>query len=221
MKVYDADDNALITGFTSTKQQILMILKQKGEIDLPTLAKELDITKMGVLNHINSLEEMEVVERFSKNIGVGRPRTAFRLASNAHDIFPKAYSSVTCSVLEFIEENMGRRAVYQALKKRQNDVKQQYSDQLQNREFAEKISEFARLRDQDGYMVELNMVPNSDGFELLEFNCPILNIADKYQEACTVEGELFADLFDAEVNTTHRTIDGDHVCRFFIKPKSK
>lgn len=215
----DADDNGLITGFSSTKRQILIILKREGEIDLPTLSDELGITKMGVLNHINQLEEMEIIERFKKNIGVGRPRTAFRLAPNSKDIFPKAYSSITCSVLNFVEENMGRTAVYDALKRRQDEVFQEYNEKLEHLEFEEKIEELAKIRDQDGYMVELNMVPNSSGYELMEYNCPILSIADEYYEACVVEEELFEDLLNANVETTHRTVNGDHVCRFFVKPE--
>ena len=61
MKVPDANENALITSFSSTKRQILIILKQKGEIDLSSLSKELGITKMAVLNHIKDLEALEII----------------------------------------------------------------------------------------------------------------------------------------------------------------
>jgi len=216
MKVLDADENALITSFSSTKRRILIILKREGEIDLPTLSKELGLTKMGVLNHITQLEEMDIINRFKKNIGVGRPRTAFRLSPSSKDIFPKAYSSLTCSVLEYIENNLGRAAVYDALKQRQEEVRQDYEEKLTDLEFEDKITEFSKIRDKDGYMVELKMLPNSDGYEVLEYNCPLLNVADKYQEACMVEQELFADLLNAKVETTHRTVNGDHVCRFLI-----
>ncbi len=197
----------------------MVILKREGQIDLPTLSKELDLTKMGVLNHINQLEEIDIIERFKINIGVGRPRTAFRLAPNSKDIFPKAYSSITCSVLQFVEGKMGRHAVYEALKSRQDEIKDKYQELLHGLDFSQKMHELAKIRDQEGYMVELNMIPNSNGYELLEYNCPILNVADQYGEACMVEEELFGDILKADVETTHRTVDGDHVCRFFIKPK--
>ncbi|MHA2504041.1 MAG: helix-turn-helix transcriptional regulator [Candidatus Kariarchaeaceae archaeon] len=219
MKIQDMNENALITSFSSTKRQILVILKREGQMDLPTLSKELNLTKMGVLNHINQLEEMEIIERFKINIGVGRPRTAFRLAPNSKDIFPKAYSSITTSVLQFIETELGRRAVYRALKSRQDEIKEEYLKQLDELPFAERVSTLAKIRDHEGYMVELNMVPNSESYEMMEFNCPILSVADTYGEACQVEEELFREILGADVTTTHRTVSGDNVCRFLIRPK--
>jgi predicted ArsR family transcriptional regulator len=218
MKIPEINENALITSFSSTKRQILVILKRVGEIDLATLADELGITKMGVLNHINELEELDIIERFKLRQGVGRPRLAIRLAPNSTDIFPKAYSSVTCSVLEFVEDQLGRRAVYDALKKRQRDIQDDYEERLKGLDFADTIKKLSNFRDEEGYMVELNMVPGSSSYELLEYNCPILNVADQYSEACSVEREMFEELLNAKVETTHRTVAGDHVCRFLIRP---
>ena len=222
MKIQSVDEPALITSFSSTKRQILIILKRSGEIDLTSLAKELGITKMGVLNHIRDLEDLDIIERFEKRAGVGRPRLAIRLSKNATDIFPKAYSSITTSMLKFIEENMGRNSVYDALKKRQKEVFEDYKAEIdQNDSFPEKVQNLANIRDKEGYMVELKMLPGKENFELLEYNCPILAVADCYSESCTVEQELFEDLLGAEVKTTHRTVAGDNVCRFVIKPKKK
>lgn len=216
MKVPDVNENALITSFSSTKRQILIILKREGEIDLTNLSKELGISKMGVLNHINDLEEMDIIERFKKRIGVGRPRLAVKLAPNSKDIFPRAYSSITCSVLEFVEENLGRGGVYDALKRRQGEVKDEYLSLLKDMTFDEKVQELANIRDKEGYMVELKMAPGGQTYELLEYNCPILSVSNQYSEACTVEKELFEDILDAKVETTHRTVAGDNVCRFLI-----
>ena len=221
MKVQSTDDKALVTSFGSTKRQILITLKRQGEIDLTSLAKELQITKMGVLNHIKELEGLEIIERFHKREGVGRPRLSIRLSKNASDIFPKAYSSITNSMLDFICENMGRNSVYDALKKRQSDLLSNYKDQISDGTLLQKLEILAKIRDQEGYMVELKILPGKKSYELLEFNCPILAVADKYNEACIVEQELFEDLLGAKVETTHRTVAGDHVCRFIIKPRKK
>ena len=221
MKIQNVDERALITSFGSTKRQILILLKREGEMDLGSLAEELKITKMGVLNHIKELETLEIIERYNKREGVGRPRLAIRLSKNATDIFPKAYSSITTSMLDFINDNMGRNSVYDALKKRQKDVFDEYKNQVGDGTFKEKIHNLAKIRDQEGYMVELKTLPGDNRFELLEFNCPILAVADKYNESCTVEIELFEDLLDENVETTHRTVNGDNVCRFFIKSRKK
>ncbi|MHA2251742.1 MAG: helix-turn-helix transcriptional regulator [Candidatus Kariarchaeaceae archaeon] len=221
MKIPDTDDRALITSFSSTKRQILVILKREGEIDLTSLSKELGITKMGVLNHIKDLEEMEIIERFEKRGGVGRPRLAIRLAPNSSDIFPKAYAAITCSMLDFIEEELGPDAVLSALKRRQKIVLGEYQKEMEGKNFPEKVKMLAKLRDKEGYMVELKLMPGGLSFEFLEYNCPILAVAEQYAESCVVEQELFAELLDASVITSHRTVAGDSVCRFLINKNSK
>ena len=56
-----------------------------------------------------------------------------------------------------------------------------------------------------------------DTVELLEFNCPIIAVAEKYGEACSVERELFRKLLRANVDVTHRVVAGAPVCRFMIR----
>ncbi|MHA2169129.1 MAG: helix-turn-helix transcriptional regulator [Candidatus Kariarchaeaceae archaeon] len=219
MKVPDIDERALLTSFSSTKRQILVILKREGEIDLTNLSKELGITKMGVLNHIKDLEDMEIIERFEKRGGVGRPRLAIRLSPGSTDIFPKAYSTLTSSMLEFIEDKMGRNAVHDALKHRSNKMYETYSSAMEGKNFDQCMNKLADLRNQEGYMVELKMMPGNSSYELLEYNCPILNVAEQFQESCAVERELFEDVLGATVSTSHRVVAGDNVCRFLISKK--
>ena len=57
-------------------------------------------------------------------------------------------------------------------------------------------------------------------YALVENNCPILAVAQKYGEACEVERRLFRDLLRADVGVSHRVVAGDPVCRFLIKRPS-
>lgn len=209
-----------LSGFSSTKRQILLTLKREGEVDLQGLSDRLGISKMAVYRHIRDLEETGVVERLSKPVGVGRPRLAVRLAPGASDIFPKAYSSLTCFALQFIEERLGREAVEIALRRRQMEVLREYESKVKGSSLEERVRVLARLRDEEGYMAEVRKA-HGGNYELLEYNCPILAVADKYWEACTVEAELFRRVLEADVETTHRVVLGDHVCRFLIRPRSR
>jgi predicted ArsR family transcriptional regulator len=58
-------------------------------------------------------------------------------------------------------------------------------------------------------------------YVLLEYNCPIIHIAEKHWEACLAETELFEKLLDADIDTTHRAAKGDLVCRFAIKERKE
>ncbi len=207
-----------LSGFASTKREILLALRRQGEVDLTTLSRQLSLSKMAVYRHVKELEEAELVERASKRVGVGRPRLALRLAPGASSIFPKAYASVTCALLAFIEKRMGRDAVEAALRSRQQGVLAEYERHIRSEDLGGRVRALAKLRDREGYMAEVR--GGSKGrYEMLEYNCPILAVAETYWEACTVENELFRRVLGADVETTHRVVAGDRVCRFLIKPR--
>lgn len=201
-----------------TKQNLIRLLKKKGMLSLAEISKELGLTKMGVLKHLDALETSGLVERVYIKKGVGRPSLHLKLTRRTLNLFPEAYASITCSVLEFIEEQLGPEGVVQALRKRKDDIFPAYDRLLRGKDFEEKVHTLAKIRDQEGYMVELNVL--NDSFELLEFNCPIFEVADQYWDACTTEKELFTELLGTDVHSTHRVVAGNNVCRFIIaKPR--
>jgi predicted ArsR family transcriptional regulator len=204
--------------FSPTKRQILLILKREGEIDLQSLSEKLNISKMGIHKHITDLEEMGLVDRAKKRGGVGRPRLVLKLADSAADIFPRAYAALTVHTLEYIEEKLGRDAVEDALRRRQQQTAEDYQKYMEGKSLPERVKILADLRNKEGYMAEMKRTHGS-GYELYEYNCPILAVADKYFESCTLERKLFASILDADVETTHRVVDNDYVCRFVIKKK--
>lgn len=212
------EDSRIFGSFSSKKKEILRVLKKEGEIELKELSEQVKISKMGVLKHIKDLEAEGLIDRVKKNKGVGRPRLFLKLSSSASDILPRAYASMTCFALEYIEENMGRNGVKLALEKRQKEIAKIYKPKLEGKSLDEKVKVLTQIRDSEGYMAEFRELPGKN-FELLEYNCPVLAVAEKFGESCTVEREMFEDILDAEVETSHRVVAGDHVCRFFIKPK--
>ncbi len=213
-----ADAEGALSGFASTKREILLTLKREGDVDLGTLSKHLGVSKMAVYRHVQELEEAGLIERASKRMGVGRPRLSLRLAPGASSIFPKAYASVTCALLAFIEKKMGREAVEAALRNRTQGVLAEYERHVTSDDLGGRVHELQQLRDREGYMAEVRGGAKGR-YELFEYNCPIVAIAEQYWEACKVENELFRHVLRADVDTTHRVVAGDHVCRFLIKPR--
>jgi len=165
--------------FGSTKREILLILKRDGQSDLQTLAKRLRISKMAVHKHAQELEERGLIERMPVRGTTGRPRLALRLAPGAISLFPRAYVGVTCAALAYIEEKLGRKAVEEALRRRQAETLTTYRDQVKAETLAERVHQLAGLRDREGYMAEDRQAGPAK-FEILEHNCPILAVAENY-----------------------------------------
>jgi predicted ArsR family transcriptional regulator len=50
-------------------------------------------------------------------------------------------------------------------------------------EFEQRVKELAKIRDKEGYMAEAKKLP-SGKYALFEHNCPLIQVARKYYEAC-------------------------------------
>lgn len=221
MKVLeDVDAGGLDAGFSSTKKQILLTLKRQGSVSLGDLAVDLHISKMATLKHLTALEAKGLVERSSRPGGRGRPRAFFALSERSASLFPEAYTHMTLTALRFIEERLGRDAIERLLQQRAQEVLDANRNRVPEGTLKEKVSELVKIRDEGGYMAELGHAGRG-AVEMFEHNCPIMAVAEAYPEACRVERELFQKLLRADVETSHRVVAGDPVCRFLIRARSK
>src|SRR5207249_2147065 len=215
-EVSEVDAGGLDAGFSSAKKQILLTLKRRGAVSLSDMSVELRISKMATLKHLNVLEAKGLVERSFQAGGRGRPRAFFNLSKKSATLFPEAYTHMTLCALRFIEEKLGRDAVVRLLEQRAQEVLDANRGRMPDGGLKEKVGELVKIRDEGGYMAELGHSGKSV-VEMMEHNCPIMAVAETYPEACGVERELFQKLLRADVETSHRVVAGDPVCRFLIR----
>ncbi|MNV72283.1 hypothetical protein D3C71_1653600 [compost metagenome] len=77
--------------------------------------------------------------------------------------------------------------------------------------------ELASIQNENGYMVEWSQ-SSEDEYVLSEHNCPITQVANTYQQACSCELKLFQNLLDANVERTACLAKGASKCVYVIKP---
>jgi predicted ArsR family transcriptional regulator len=202
------------------KRRLLYILKILGSAGLEDLSKRMKISRMGVHKHLTDLQDRGLVQSSEVRRGVGRPIMCYSLTNSGKSIFPKAYGQIATFALDYIEKNLGKLAVETVLRERQSELLDKYHQILKNLDFDQKVKSLARLRDEEGYIAESKKTgKKSDSHVLLEYNCPIIMIAEKHWEACSIETELFEKVLDAEIKATHRAAKGDSICKFSIKQK--
>ena len=186
-------------GFSEPKKRLLYYLKVMQKAGLEELANIMKMSRMGVHKHLALLQKRGLVEGIETRERVGRPRMIYQLTSQSKTIFPKSYSAIATYALDFIEKNMGKDAVEKVLRERQSELFDLYYRRLKDLDFDKRVKELARIRDEEGYMAESKKESRSDGKHvLLEYNCPIIHIAEKHWEACSTESELFEKLLGAE-----------------------
>src|ERR671921_264031 len=210
-------------GFSEPKKKLLYYLKVMQQAGLEELAKVMKVSRMAVHKHLVLLQKRGLVESIETRGHVGRPRMVYQLTSQSKTVFPKSYSAIATHALDFIERNMGKEAVEKVLRERQSELFDQYYKRLKGLDFDKQVKELARIRDEEGYIAEAKKESKSGGgkYVLLEYNCPIIHIAEKHWEACSTETELFEKLLGADIETTHRAAKGDLVCKFIIKERKE
>jgi DeoR family suf operon transcriptional repressor len=211
-------------GFSEPKKKLLYYLKVMQHAGLKELADVMKISRMAVHKHLSVLQNRGLVEGIEiRESSVGRPKMMYQLTSQSKSIFPKSYSAIATHALDFIERNMGKEGVERVLRDRQDDLFDKYYKHLKDLDFDKRVKELARIRDEEGYMAESKKESklSSRRHVLLEYNCPIIHIAEKHWEACSVETELFEKLLGANIETTHRAAKGDLICKFVIREKKE
>jgi predicted ArsR family transcriptional regulator len=210
-------------GFSEPKKKLLYYLKVMQQAGLEELANVMKVSRMAVHKHLGILQQRGLVEAVETRGHVGRPRMMYQLTSQSKTVFPKSYSAIATHALDFIERNMGKEAVEKVLRERQSELFDQYYKRLKYLDFDKQVKELARIRDEDGYIAESKKESKSGSgkYVLLEYNCPIIHIAEKHWEACSTETELFEKLLGADIETTHRAAKGDLICKFIIKQRKE
>jgi predicted ArsR family transcriptional regulator len=207
-------------GFSEPKKKLLYFLKIMQQAGLEELANVMKVSRMAVHKHLDLLQQRGLVEGIETRGHVGRPRMVYQLTSQSKSVFPKSYGAIATHALDFIERNMGKEGVKKVLYERQGELFDQYYKRLKGLDFNKQVKELARIRDEEGYIAESRS--KSDGKHvLLEYNCPIIHIAEKHWEACSTETELFEKLLGANIDTTHRAAKGDLICKFVIKERKE
>ncbi|WP_314002093.1 ArsR family transcriptional regulator [uncultured Paenibacillus sp.] len=207
----------------STRQAVLKLLKTKGPGTVGELSRTLGLTEMAVRRHLNALERDEYVTPRVIRQGMGRPAYIYELTEYAEHFFPKNYHVLALDLLEELEQSEeADDLVTRLFEGRKRKLLERYVSRMEGKPLAERVEELAAIQNAGGYMVEVENhdgAPRKDGqavYVLHEYNCPIAQVAGRYQQACSCELALFEDLLDAAVERTECLAKGGGKCSYRI-----
>jgi predicted ArsR family transcriptional regulator len=200
-----------------------LLLRKRPGITVAELARELELTGMGVRRHLESLATDGLVETVtSTRRGLGRPASGWRLTASGLELFPRSYDTFALDALEDIAEHVGPEAVNAVFDRRCDKLVAEYEETLAGCcGMEERVAGLARIRDDAGYLAE--QTSNGSGELLLtENNCAVHRIAERYPAVCAMELDLLRRVMgpDAEVTRVAHTMAGDAVCSYRIRKRS-
>jgi predicted ArsR family transcriptional regulator len=197
-----------------TREKIILLLKRRGPLSIDDLSSELNITSMGIRQHLLSLEKKGLIDYIAKRQGIGRPAFLYRLTEKSEAMFPKAYDKFIIDLFMDIENHEGEDKISEIFKWYRIRFIKEAKDYIGYRKGQDKLHGMKDYLESQGYYAEISDLNNH--YDLRLHNCPISRLATAYHEACRSHLQIFREVFGREVNREECIIEGHISCTYII-----
>jgi predicted ArsR family transcriptional regulator len=205
----------------TTRSRLLLLLRKHPGITVTDLAAELGLTGMGIRRHLESMALDGLVERSACcEHRVGRPPNGWRLSPKGMELLPRSYDTFVLQLLEDMFEQSGDQGLDDVLRHRREKMTVQYQDELADAStLDDRVAALARVRDRAGYEAEWHR--DGEVLVLIENNCAVHRVAERYPAVCAMELALFRKVLgpDVEVTRVSHTMAGDATCTYCVRPR--
>lgn len=206
----------------STRNQLLQMLKVSGSLHVSEMARQLGITEMAVRRHLHALERDGLVDTTLVRQAMGRPSHMYSLTEEAQFLFPNNYHGLTLDLLEEVEaETQDADLVKRLFDRRKDKLVRRYQDRIQSGQLQEKVRFLAEIQNDSGYMAGWETGEAEGDYIIDEYNCPIAQVANRYEHACESELALFRELLDADVERVECLAKDGRRCRYVIRARNR
>lgn len=201
---------------TTTKQQLLNILKRKYECSMKELMVHFSISEVAVRRHLADLIRQDFIKERIVKQAIGRPFNMYTL-TDKHSTFPNQYDQLSVELLEDLEELQGGEAVADLLWRRKSREEAELAALIAEEDFDGKIEKIVQHQNSKGYMIEYEQTAEGD-YRIKNFNCPIYNLASSYQQVCRNEKDMLRTILDKSLVISEACMtDGEAFCCWKIE----
>ncbi len=205
-----------------TENKILQLLKSNGAMTAKALAKELEVTTMGIRQHMLHLEQEKDVEYQDKKAIRGRPTRYWSLTKKSDRHFPDGHETLNLQIIESVKQVFGEEGLEKLIHQREQETFNNYSKRLDGiNDIKDRLNVLAQIRSDEGYMATIE---EKEGvFWLLENHCSICAAASSCLNFCRSELHLFQKLFEdlATVKREEHIMQGARRCAYKIICQNK
>lgn len=114
-----------------TPELIMLQLKSLGPQSAKMLADRISITTMGIRQHLQQLEQRELVCYEEARTKVGRPTRYWSLTTKGHSQFPDRHQDLSRVILGAAQQLFGDEGVEKLINVREDSLFQRYATELE------------------------------------------------------------------------------------------
>ncbi|HXY92811.1 MAG TPA: helix-turn-helix domain-containing protein [Acidimicrobiia bacterium] len=211
---------------TPARRRVLELLKLLEPATAAALAADLGLTEAAVRQHLGALERGGLVTpSATAPARPGRPAARWSLTDAGRRHFPDRHGELTVQIVDAIRDAFGDDGLARVIDARTDEQLDAYRALMDRAlmgrgapSIRARVTALATLRTSEGYMAEV--VPDGDGYLLVEHHCPICDAAKSCAGFCTAELRLFGDALghDVTVERTEHLLAGGRRCTYRVAP---
>lgn len=202
-------------GLRGPRGTVLLQLKQAHRLTAKELAARLGVSLNAVRHHLKELESEALVEYERQHRGVGAPAFAYSLSPAGQALFPRRYESTLTELLDYVVRREGRATAVAVLESRYHALTTRIQEELAGATPPERMAAVAQLLSDEGYMAEGTASASSG--TLIEHNCAIQAVAERFPEICAAEARFLAAALGAEVDRREHILSGCSACEYRVR----
>ena len=200
----------------SQRLRIVNRLKRTQGLSVGELSTALGMSYMGVKQHCIELERLGYLDTWRRPKAatqVGRPEMAYRLTHKAHELFPSTSNETTLTLLESAQALYGSTAAEKLLFRVFQQKTDAYLAKVKGETLEMRAGAFAKLRDAEGYMAELER--DEAGLRIAEYHTPLADLQAAYPVLLArLEQEMYSRVLRVVVKREQSAVSGLYMCVF-------
>ncbi|NNM29345.1 MAG: MarR family transcriptional regulator, partial [Akkermansiaceae bacterium] len=180
--------------------EILEALKRSDGLPVSDLARELNMSYMGVKQHCVNLEKKGYLETWRvPRTQVGRPEKLYRLTAKTDSLFPQAGAGLTLSILKGVQQLYGESAAEKLLFHHFEEKRNDWAPKVRaGKSLAERATKLADLRESEGSFSKC-CYDSRDGLRIEEFHNVLTPIFEAYPNSARTEVIMMEQLLGTRV----------------------
>ena len=207
--------------YSKSQQKIMQKLKFRGPQSVKILSNQIDMTTMGVRQHLMDLDKKGLVKQtLEAKQRRGRPIRLWKLTKQGHHYFTDGHAQLVLEIIDLVRELDGEEHLNELIKMRNTKIEKNYTSELKtvDSDLSAQVKCLAELRNSEGYMSEVRLLP--DGWLLVENHCPIYAATKNCRQFYHSELSCLQNLFEgvAKVQRLEHVLTGARRCAYKISP---